>query len=79
MALEQEMACFEEQRETLAADHHGKYALVYGQEVHGFFDTPLDAYEDAIRNKIPPGSFLIQKCVLKEEEEISVFYTTRAG
>ena len=75
MVLEQEVACFEEQRETLAADHHGKYALVYGKEVRGFFDTPLDAYQDAIRNKIPPGSFLIQKCVLKEDEDIPIFHS----
>ena len=75
MALEQEVECFEKQRERWAAEQHGKFALVHNLTVHGFFETPLDAYTEAIKNKFQPGDFLIQRCVLKEEEDIPVFHS----
>ena len=75
MALDQEVSWFERKRNELSTEHHGKLALVYNGNVHGFFDTPLDAYNEAIRKEFRPGDFLIQKCVRKEEEDIPVFHS----
>jgi hypothetical protein len=41
--LEKEAETYERHREELLAKHEGKYVLIYGEQVQGIFDTPMDA------------------------------------
>jgi hypothetical protein len=48
MALENELAYFEENRAKLVAQHLGKYVVIKGDKLVGAFDTPQAAYEAAV-------------------------------
>lgn len=65
MALEREIQTFREQLSTLL-QNEGKFALVHGEDVAGFFET----YEDAIKagyEKYGLEPFLVKKIQAMEE------------
>jgi hypothetical protein len=44
-----EIAYFEAHRQEWVANHYGKFAVLQGEAVYGFFDTGLNAYESGVR------------------------------
>jgi hypothetical protein len=48
MALELELAYFEEHRQELLQHHEGKFALVKGRELVGTFTTFAEAFEAGV-------------------------------
>ncbi len=49
MALEQELKYFNEHRLEWLRDQEGKYALVVGTKLEGFYETAAQAYEVGIK------------------------------
>lgn len=47
--LETEVQYFEKHRAQYLREHRGKYALVKGEECHGFFDSAEAAYERGVK------------------------------
>ncbi len=73
---------FEEHRAEVSAEHKGKFVLIHARnlsspcEILGFHSTFEAAYGDAIDEKgLELGHFLIQQCVLAEEEVPLMFYS----
>lgn len=65
--LQTELDYFEERRDELCREHLGKVAVVKGREVHGFFDSEMEAYEAGVeRFGIEP--FMIKKVETLEQE-----------
>ena len=65
MCLEREQAFFEEHRAEWLEHHEGKFALIHGTELAGFYDTDEKAYEEGVdRWGVVP--FLIKR-VLRED------------
>ena len=65
---------FEANRKKLAAEHHGQYVVIHDNEIVGFYDDELEAYEEA-KLKYGAGSFLLQHCIRLEEETKAVFHS----
>ncbi|MFZ5875984.1 MAG: hypothetical protein ACOYXU_06195 [Nitrospirota bacterium] len=70
MMLEQELAVFEAHRQAWLQQHAGKYALVVGEDVLGFFDTAVRAYEIGLeaRGNVP----MLIKRVTEEDEPVRI-------
>lgn len=47
--LEQEIAFYERERERLAAEHPGRYLLIYGDKLVGDFETMSEATAEGTR------------------------------
>ena len=70
--LETEIAFFKARQSELAQDHHGKFVVIIGESVTGYYDSELEAYMDA-RKKAGSRMFLIRKCVPPEQETRHMF------
>ncbi len=70
--LEAEIAFFKASQSELARDHRGKFVVVIGESVTGYYDSELEAYMDA-RKKAGAKMFLLRKCVLPEQETRHMF------
>ena len=64
--LKEEVAFFEKHRREFLQKAPGKFALVKGEELHGFFDTDEAAYEAGVET-FGLESFLIKQ-VLEEDQ-----------
>ena len=79
MSLETAIAYFEKNRDGFAKEHHGEIVLLYKEEVAGFYKNFSEAYAVAIKNKYPPGSFLLRACLRLEEETKPIFHSRVVG
>ncbi len=59
--FEQELQYFIDNQAELVRRFNDKTLVIRQQAVVGVYDTPFEAYLDAI-SKYEPGSFMIQKC-----------------
>ena len=66
MALEKEIAFFERIKDDLLKNHAGKFALIYGEELLGSYDTAQHAYEEGIRLVGTTEAFLVKQ-VIKDQ------------
>jgi hypothetical protein len=69
------MEVFEREREALLKEHgRGKHALLYGDQVHGVYDSRGDALEEGFRrfgcDRDHP--FMVKEVLPEEEEEIFI-------
>lgn len=71
--LEKEYQYFEKIRDSLLKDHLNDYVAIKGEEVIGFYKTIEEAL-NSLSGKYPLGTFLIQKCISKEDS-IQRFYS----
>lgn len=67
MPLKNELAYFEAHRAEFLQAHRGKFALIKGEESHGFFDTDRAAYEEGV-GLFGGEAFLIK--LVAEEDRI---------
>ena len=74
MKLESQLNYFRKHQKELARKHHGKYALIHGEQVDGVFDSELEAYSTA-KKKYTAGTFLIRKCLEPKDETTQVFHS----
>lgn len=72
--LEKETKYFEQHKEELLKKFKGKYIIIVGEEVVGWFDSEKDAYFEAVQ-KYGAGNFLIQVCDPDGEEPVQVFHS----
>ncbi len=72
--LENQLSYFRNHQEELVCGHRGKYVLIHNEKAEGFFDSELQAYSEA-KKKYTPGTFLIRKCLMLEEETTQVFHS----
>ena len=70
MALEKELQVFEAKKADWLKHHEGKYTLVRGEEVAGFFDTAEAAYVEGVR-KWGNMPFLVKQVLCEEVVEQS--------
>ena len=73
-ALERPLAIFEANQQKFAAEHHGQFVVIHGDDIDGFYSDELQAYE-AAKSKYGAGSFLLQRCVRVDEEMGAVFHS----
>ena len=76
-ALKQEFEYYIAHQEELVAKHRGKYVVIKGQEVLGFFDDEIRAIRETQRQHAL-GSFLVQKCEPGEESYTQSFHSLAA-
>lgn len=70
---QQDQRAFDAMREDLIkAGKSGKYAVVSGGQLVGFYDSETDAYADALQKFGPRGSFVIDQVGLKTRESVSL-------
>lgn len=72
--LDKEWAYYLQNQAEWSKDHHGKYVVLVGEEVFGFFDDEMEAYW-AARKVHEEGKFLIQWCIPGEEAYTQHFYS----
>lgn len=60
MSIQDELKAFEKMRETLEAEHLGKWVLFYHQELIGTYDTFEAAAEQAVK-RYGRGPYLIRQ------------------
>lgn len=72
--LDTQIRYFKVHQPELAEEHHGKFVLIHGESLKGFFDSELKAYTTAKRS-YEAGTFLIRKCLKSEEESPQVFHS----
>ena len=69
MALEREQAFFAENKDNLLEHHEGKFALIYGSELVGVWDSKENAYVNGIE-RLGNVSFLIKRIVAEDPVEV---------
>ena len=74
MSLGDELSHFRDHQEELAKENPGKFVLIYNQTVEGFYDDETEAYL-AGKKKFLDGTFLLRKCIRKEEETAAIFHS----
>ena len=74
MSLGEELSHFRDHQEEFAKENPGKFVLIYNQTVEGFYDDETEAYL-AGKNKFADGTFLLRKCIRKEEEIAAIFHS----
>ena len=72
--LEREIEFFKSMQPKLAQDHHGKFVVIRGESIEGFYETELKAYV-TMREKMGSEPFLIRECVRPEEEFRHTFHS----
>ena len=70
--LNKEYEYFSSIRDKLIKENFGEYAVIWGEEVLGFYKTEDDAL--LAMKDIELGTFLIQQCV-PEEESIQKYHS----
>jgi len=68
--LKTELAYYEKHVQDWMKEHEGKYVLLRGEEVAGFFDTPQAAYEAGV-SRYGTDPFFIRR-VTQDEPNDSV-------
>ena len=74
MSLGEELSHFRDHQEEFAKENPGKFVLIYNQTVEGFYDDETEAYL-AGKKKFQGGTFLLRKCIRKEEETAAIFHS----
>jgi len=64
---------FDENRETIIADHLNECVLLKDNSVIGYYPNNEAALSAAQKNGLKMGEFLIQDCIT-DEEEIMLYY-----
>lgn len=72
--MEDDFKWFEENRDSIIADHHNEYALIQNHKVVGYYKTDTNAITHM--KPTPIGNFIVQPC-LTAEEEVNFYYTGR--
>ena len=73
--LESEFQYYLEHQEELVAQHDGKYVVISGTEVIGFYENELEAIQDAQSKNHKPGSFLVQLISPGEDSYTQTFHS----
>jgi hypothetical protein len=72
--LEKEFQFYQDHQQELAEKYHGKFLVIRGQEVVGVYGSELEAYS-AAKKSFPIGTFLIQKCLSRQEDPTQIFHS----
>lgn len=70
---------FEKHRRKLARDHHGKYVIVFNENVYAIEDSEWSAYQRAIDDDLKNGRFYIRRCIHKQEETPAIVRRARVN
>lgn len=76
--LEEQVKYFRTVQDTLAATRHGRIALIHAKRIAGTYGSYADAWAAAREKGLAPGTFAIQRCVRRDEEE-PVRFRSRVG
>jgi len=63
--LDIELAFYQKNKEQFLKDHPGKFVLIKGEEVYGFFDTDEQTYDEGIK-RFHGESFFIEQILENE-------------
>lgn len=72
--LDAEFEYFLKNQDKWSEEHYGKYVVVVGQQVFGFFESEEIAYRAALKD-LKLGTFLIQHCIPGPESYTQTFIT----
>lgn len=72
--LDKEYQYFRVNRNELLKQYKDKFIVIKDQKVVGSYSTEQEAYEDSVQ-KFELGTFLLQKCVVEDEEQKAVFHS----
>jgi len=64
---------FDENRETIIADHSGECVLLKDSSIIGYYPNTEAALSAAQKNGFSMGDFLVQDCIT-DEEDTMVYY-----
>lgn len=70
---------FEKHRRKLAKDHHGKYVILFNENVYAIEDSEWSAYQRAIDDDLKKGRFYIRRCIYKQEEVPAIIRRARVN
>lgn len=60
---------FESQRNALVEKHRNQYVVIKNKAILGFFETQLEAIQSTVTAHAL-GTFIVQKCVPKDEDVV---------
>src|SRR5690349_20599083 len=60
MVLEQETAAYQKNLDRLMKEHAGKFVLIHGETIHGFWDNQTEAIHEGYR-RLGVVPFLVRK------------------
>lgn len=72
--LKKEFEFFKKNQDKLVAEHSGKFVVISGETVVGAYDSELEAYHGAQKERAL-GTFIIQHCVPGTEEYTKTFHS----
>ncbi|OHA18969.1 MAG: hypothetical protein A3C08_00785 [Candidatus Taylorbacteria bacterium RIFCSPHIGHO2_02_FULL_47_18] len=72
--LQIQLDYFKAHQNELVKKYDGKFLVIKDQEVHGVYDTEMEAYTDA-KKKFEMGTFLIQLCLPGQESYTQTFHS----
>ena len=72
--LQIQLDYFKAHQNELVKKYDGKFLVIKDQEVHGVYDTEMEAYTDA-KKKFEMGTFLIQLCLPGQESYAQTFHS----
>lgn len=75
--LDKEFKYYIDNQQKLVKKYNGKFIVIIGDEVVGFYETTEEAYTESIK-KYKLGTFLIQHCIPGPESYTVNIYTSRA-
>ena len=72
--LEKEFQYYIDNQDDLVKKYNGKYIVIIGNEVVGYYDNEVDAYIDSTK-KYELGTFLIQLCSPGKDSYTQTFHS----
>jgi len=72
--LEKEFKYYLKHQDELVEKYNGKYIVIKGRQVIGFYDNELQAIEETSKEH-ELGTFLVQKCEPGEESYTQTFHS----
>ena len=72
--LQKQLEYFKANQGELVKKYEGKFLVIKDQQIHGAYDTEIEAYTGA-KNKFELGTFLIQQCLPGQESYTQTFHS----
>jgi len=76
--LETEYKFFQDHLPEFLKEHPGKYVVIVGESVLGFYNSLSDALDETVKDHIP-GSFFIELCTDNKDYYNVVLYNWRVA
>ena len=73
-ALERPLQVFRAHQDEFAIEHHGQFVVIHGDDILGFFENELEAYQVA-KSQYEMGTFLLRQCLRPDEEVNPIFHS----